>query len=90
MVPAVTALHAGVMTQRRRRLQFVGLLALGAGLVLAVAAPLAGDLAGLLRGYSLMLAGSAAYLVIGLQFLARRRAPQARVPAGASELVRQH
>jgi hypothetical protein len=80
----------GGMTQRRRRLQSVGLLALGAGLVLAIAAPLAGDLAGLLRGYSLMLAGSAAYLVIGLQFLARRRAPQARVPAGASELVRQH
>jgi hypothetical protein len=80
----------GGMTQRRRRLQSVGLLALGAGLVLAIAAPLAGDLAGLLRGYSLMLAGSAAYLVIGLQLLARRRAPQARVPAGASELVRQH
>jgi hypothetical protein len=80
----------GGMTQRRRRLQSVGLLALGAGLVVAIAAPLAGDLAGLLRGYSLMLAGSAAYLVIGLQFLARRRAPQARVPAGASELVRQH
>ena len=80
----------GGMAQRRRRLQSVGLLALGAGLVLAIAAPLAGDLAGLLRGYSLMLAGSAAYLVIGLQLLARRRAPQARVPAGASELVRQH
>ena len=78
------------MTQRRRRLQLVGALALGTGLVLAIAAPLAGDLAGLLRGYSLMLAGSAAYLVVGLQFLARRHAAQPRVPSGASELVRQH
>jgi hypothetical protein len=78
------------MKQRRRRLQLVGALALGTGLVLAIAAPLAGDLAGLLRGYSLMLASSAAYLVVGLQFLARRRAAQPRVPAGASELLRQH
>ncbi len=75
------------MTTSRRGLRIWGLLGLAVGLGLILAAPLANDLAGLLRGYGAMLAGSAAYMLAGLSILAwrsghRRRTVVPSVTAG--------
>lgn len=60
------------MTNSRRRLRRFGLLGLGAGLGLVLGAPLANDLAELVRAYGAMLSASAAYMLVGLVILARR------------------
>ena len=73
------------MTTSRRGLRIFGLLGLGIGLGLIVAAPLANDLAGLMRGYGAMLAGSATYMLAGLSIVAWRSAHQrGAVVRGAS------
>lgn len=76
------------MTTSRRGLRLFGLLGLAVGLGMIVAAPLATDLAGLLRGYGAMLAGSAAYMLTGLSILAWRSARRrTAVPSAARELA---
>jgi hypothetical protein len=55
------------MSERRHWLQRFGFIGLAAGLLLALLAPLAGaELAPMLRGYGLILLGTAIYLVAGL------------------------
>lgn len=66
------------MTTSRRGLRLFGLLGMAVGLGLIVAAPLADDLTGLVRGYGTMLAGSAAYMLAGLSILAWRSAHHGR------------
>jgi drug/metabolite transporter (DMT)-like permease len=66
--------------ESQRRLRWFGVIALAFGVCLSVgAAPLGGELSGLMRGYGLMLAASAGYMLTGLWLLgvgrARRRAP---------------
>lgn len=60
------------MSGRRHWLQRFGFIGLAAGLLLALLAPLSGaELAPMLRGYGLMLFGSAVYLVAGLEIAKR-------------------
>ncbi|HEX5396139.1 MAG TPA: hypothetical protein VFX74_03515 [Candidatus Limnocylindria bacterium] len=66
------------MDKTQRRLRWFGGVGLAAGLLLALAAPLGGaELAGMLRGYGVMLAGAALYLLAGqwlIGFSRERRA----------------
>ncbi len=89
MAAGASCVQAMRMTARRRNLQRIGLLALGVGLGLAVVAPAAGpDIGALLRGYSVLLVGTAAYLVAGLRLLTWR-ARQAASRSASGALVRQ-
>ena len=73
------------MTKSRRNLRAFGAGGLVVGLALVLAAPLGGDLDGLMRGYGAMLAASAGYMLAGLWLLGLRR-PHAsisqNVPSG--------
>ncbi|HET8587532.1 MAG TPA: hypothetical protein VFM74_06605 [Candidatus Limnocylindria bacterium] len=67
------------MTTSQRRLQRIGVIGLAGGAILvATGGVFAGELSGLLRGYGLMLAGSAVYLVGGLRLVAWRESVVAR------------
>jgi hypothetical protein len=80
------------MTTSEHRLQRLGIVGLCAGLLLAATATVfAGELSGMLRGYGLMLAGSAVYLLGGLRLVAWRRGAVTRQTAASvsSDLVHQ-
>lgn len=80
------------MTTSSRRLLRLGAFGLIGGLLLvAMATIYAGELSGMLRGYGLMLAGSAVYLLGGLRLVAWRRGAvtQRTVALVSSDLVHQ-
>jgi uncharacterized membrane protein (UPF0136 family) len=70
-------------------LLYAGWAGLAAGVVLMAAGMLGGELAAMMRGYGLLLALSAGWLLAGLALrtmVSRRRAP---VPAAARRLLRE-
>jgi uncharacterized membrane protein len=72
MVRRMTRGDARRMSERRQRLQRFGFIGLAAGLLIALLAPLGGaELAPMLRGYGLILLGTALYLVAGLAIASR-------------------
>jgi hypothetical protein len=80
------------MTTSSQRLQRFGVFGLFSGLLLvATATVFPGELSGMLRGYGLMLAASALYLLGGLRVIAWRRSSvrQHVVASVRSDPVRQ-
>ena len=77
------------MTKSSRRLRWYGGLGLVAGVLLIVAAPLAGaGISDLVRGYGTMLALSAAYLLAGEWLLALGRSRRGQAQTRGAVLIR--
>lgn len=78
------------MLKSQRRLRWFGGLGLAAGLVLVLGAPIGGvELAGMLRGYGMMVAGAAVYLLAG-QWLLRVTHGRRVGARAASEQLQRH
>jgi hypothetical protein len=81
------------MSTSRHHLHWLGIFGLSTGMLLiAIATIFVGELTTMLRGYGLLLVGSAVYLLGGLWFMAWRRAALTQRAAAASvttDLVRQ-
>jgi drug/metabolite transporter (DMT)-like permease len=81
------------MSTSRHHLHWLGIFGLVAGLLLVgIASIFVGELTAMLRGYGLLLTGSAVYLLGGLWFVAWRRAAgtqRAAVTSVTKDLVRQ-